>query len=664
MIFSFSTLTSCNTGGATEQTNENAPWIIDRFDDIKVLRYEVPKFETLPLQQKILIYYLSEAALCGRDILFDQNFKYNLAIRRTLEQIYTSYEGDKTAADFVAMEKYLKKIWFANGIHHHYSNDKFRAEFSREWFEQTLDKYVQELPIEKALLCDIIFNPDLYASRLNQTDGVDMVTESACNYYEGVTMKEVEDFYAAMVDPKDPHPISYGLNSKLMKDADGKIVEKVWHLGGMYSDAIQQIVFWLEKARSVAEEPQKSIIDALINYYRTGDLREFDRYNVLWVSDNSSNVDFVNGFIENYGDPMGFKSSWESTVNFVDSAACHRTKIISENAQWFEDNSPINPSFRKKEVKGVSAKVITVAMLGGDCFPATPIGINLPNADWIRKEYGSKSVTIDNITYAYDKAAQGNGFNEEFMLREEDRTRIKEYGKLGDDLHTDLHECLGHGSGQLAPGVTGGELKSYSSTLEEARADLFALYYLGDEKLVELGLIPSLDVAKSQYATYIMNGMMTQLSRIEPGKNVEESHMRNRKLIAEWCYEQGKDAKVIEWVVENGKRYIVVNDFDALRELFGKLLYEVQRIKSEGDYEAGRKLVEDYAVKVDPELHKEVLDRYAQLGIEPYSGFVNPSYELVEKEGEIVDVKINYNYNFVEQMLQYSKEYSFLPTLN
>ena len=668
MTLSLSIFSACrNEAPDTEATaTEPAPWIIDRFDDIKVLRYEVPGFEELPLQQKVLIYYLAQATKAGRDILFDQNFKYNLTVRRALETIYNKYDGDRSAAEFVAMEKYLKKVWFANGIHHHYSNDKFRPEFSRAWFEQMLAKYIdqQSLPIESDLLCDVIFDPTLYAKRLEQTDGLDLVAESACNYYEGVTMKEVEEFYAAMRDENDPTPISYGLNSKLVKGKDGKIVEQTWKLGGMYSAAIEQIVYWLEKAAQVAEEPQKSTINTLVNYYRTGNLREFDRYNILWVGDNESNVDFVNGFIEDYGDPMGRKASWEGTVNFIDSTACRRTQILSANAQWFEDNAPIDPKFRKKEVKGVSAKVITVAMLGGDCFPSTPIGINLPNADWIRKEYGSKSVTIDNITYAYDKAAQGNGFNEEFMLRTEDRERIAQYGKLSDDLHTDLHECLGHGSGQLAEGVKGGELKSYTSTLEETRADLFGLYYLGDPKMVEIGLIPSLDVAKAQYADYIMNGMMTQFSRIELGKNVEEAHMRNRKLIAEWCYEKGKKDNVIEWVKQDGKSYIVVNDFDALRRLFGELLKEVQRIKSTGDYEAGRKLVEDYAVKIDYDLHKEVLERYAKLNLEPYSGFVNPDYELVEKDGEIVDVKIVYKSDFTEQMLHYSTEWSFLPSIN
>ena len=668
MTLSLSIFNACrNEAPEVEATaTEPAPWIIDRFDDIKVLRYEVPGFEELPLQQKVLIYYLAQATKAGRDILFDQNFKYNLTVRRALETIYNKYDGDRSAAEFVAMEKYLKKVWFANGIHHHYSNDKFRPEFSRAWFEQMLTKYIdqQSLPIESDLLCDVIFDPTLYAKRLEQTDGKDLVAESACNYYEGVTMKEVEEFYAAMRDENDPTPISYGLNSKLVKGKDGKIVEQTWKLGGMYSAAIEQIVYWLEKAAQVAEEPQKSTINTLVNYYRTGNLREFDRYNILWVGDNESNVDFVNGFIEDYGDPMGRKASWEGTVNFIDSTACRRTQILSANAQWFEDNAPIDPKFRKKEVKGVSAKVITVAMLGGDCFPSTPIGINLPNADWIRKEYGSKSVTIDNITYAYDKAAQGNGFNEEFMLRTEDRERIAQYGKLSDDLHTDLHECLGHGSGQLAEGVKGGELKSYTSTLEETRADLFGLYYLGDPKMVEIGLIPSLDVAKAQYADYIMNGMMTQFSRIELGKNVEEAHMRNRKLIAEWCYEKGKKDNVIEWVKQDGKSYIVVNDFDALRRLFGELLKEVQRIKSTGDYEAGRKLVEDYAVKIDYDLHKEVLERYAKLNLEPYSGFVNPDYELVEKDGEIVDVKIVYKSDFTEQMLHYSTEWSFLPSIN
>lgn len=649
------------------QEEPAAPWIVDRFDDIKVIRYEVPGFERLTLDEKLLVYYLGEAAKCGRDILYDQNFKYNLIIRRTLESLYENYAGDRKSAEWKAMEKYLKKMWFANGIHHHYSNDKFVPEFSESWFREAVatlaaDKRPDAERLE--VICGAIFNPELYPTRLNQSDGVDMLLASSSNYYEGVTQAEAEKFYAEMADPKDPEPISYGLNSRLVKDADGVIREHVWKVGGLYSPAIERIVYWLTKAQEVAAEPQRSTIAALINYYSTGDLREFDRYNVQWVRDTVSKVDFVNGFIEDYGDPLGRKASWEANVNFLDEEACRRTKIIFENAQWFEDNSPVDPRYKKKKVKGVSAKVITVAMLGGDCYPATPIGINLPNADWIRKEHGSKSVTIDNITYAYDRAAQGNGFMEEFMLRPEDRERIERYGKLADDLHTDIHECLGHGSGQMAEGVSSTALRSYSSTLEEARADLFGLYYLGDPKLVELGLIPTLDVAWAQYADYIMNGMMTQLSRVELGKNVEEAHMRNRKLIAEWCYEHGKADNVIEWITRDGKRYIVVNDFEKLRALFGELLREIQRIKSEGDYEAGRKIVEQYAVQVDPELHKEVRERYYALGIEPYGGFVNPEYKLVEKDGQVVDVVVEYPANYVEQMLRYSRDYSYLPDLN
>ncbi len=664
MTFIIPALTSC--GGSKGE----APWIVDRFDDIKVIRYEVPGFEQLPLEEKELIYYLSEAAKCGRDILFDQNCPVNLPVRRTLEVVYENYQGDRTSAEWLALEKYLKKVWFANGIHHHYSNDKFVPEFTEGYLLDVIETIPEEkfgsLNPLRGDVCRAIFDPALYKTRLNQKAGDDLLLTSSSNYYHNVSQAEAEAFYAgvAAADAGNPEPVSYGLNSQLVKDDTGRIYERVWKLGGMYSPAIEKIVYWLEKAQAVAAEPQKTNIEALISYYKTGDLKEFDRYNIGWVKDTVSNVDFVNGFIEDYGDPLGRKASWEANVNFMDTEACHRTEIISDNAQWFEDHSPVAEAYRKPVVKGVSAKVITVAMLGGDCYPATPIGINLPNADWIRKEYGSKSVTIDNITYAYDMAAHGNGFNEEFVLRAEDRERMDKYGKLADDLHTDLHECLGHGSGQLAPGVKGGELKSYGSTLEEARADLFGLYYLGDPKLVELGLIPSLDVAKAGYAKYILNGMMTQLARIEPGKNVEESHMRNRKLICEWCYERGKADNVIEMVTENDKTYAVVNDFDKLRELFGEMLREVQRIKSEGDYEAGHKLVEQYAVTVDPQLHKEVRDRYYALNIEPYGGFVNPEYELVEKDGKIVDVKISYPANYVEQMLGYAKDYSFLPNIN
>ena len=666
MTCAISALTSCgDTAGA------DAPWIVDRFDDIKVIRYEVPGFDELPLREKELIYYLAEAAKSGRDILYDQNCRMNLPVRRTLEVVYENYTGDRTAAEWKALEKYLKKVWFANGIHHHYSNDKFRPEFTEGYLLDVIETIPEErfgeLNALRGDVCRAIFDPTLYPTRLNQTDGEDLLLTSSSNYYSGVNQAEAEAFYAGMAAAagNDPEPVSYGLNSQLVKDpASGTLSERTWRVGGMYSPAIERVVYWLEKAGSVAEGPQKENIAALISYYKSGDLKEFDRYNIGWVRDTVSNVDFVNGFIETYGDPLGYKASWEANVNFIDSTACHRTEVISSNAQWFEDHSPVNPAYRKKEVKGVSAKVITVAMLGGDCYPATPIGINLPNADWIRKEHGSKSVTIDNITYAYDRAAHGNGFDEEFVLRAEDRERMDRYGKLADDLHTDLHECLGHGSGQLAPGVTGTELRSYGSTLEEARADLFGLYYLGDPKMVELGLVPSFDVAKAGYANYILNGLMTQLARIEPGKNVEESHMRNRKLIAEWCYERGKSDNVIEWVKQDGKTYVVVNDFEKLRSLFGELLCEMQRIKSEGDYEAGRDLVERYGVKVDPTLHAEVRKRYAALGIEPYGGFVNPEYELVEQDGKIVDVKISYPNNYVEQMLGYSRDYSFLPNVN
>ncbi|MBP3356333.1 MAG: dihydrofolate reductase [Rikenellaceae bacterium] len=662
---------SCAGPEGKRQAEEPFRWQIDAFDDIKVLRYRVPGFEEMPLQEKTLIYYLNQAALCGRDILFDQNFKYNLAIRRTLEAAYAGFDGDRTTPEWAAFEKYLKKVWFANGIHHHYSNDKFVPEFSEAYFDELLagvpdDRLPGEWGDRQALMAIVkpaIFDASLYATRLNQRDGDDLLLTSSSNYYEGVSQAEAERYFASMADPDDPRPVSYGLNSKLVKE-NGRLTERVWKVGGMYSPAIERIVYWLEKAAGVAASPQKETIEALAEYYRTGDLRQFDAYNILWVEDTVSRIDFVNGFIENYGDPLGYKASWESNVNYRDDQATQRTWVISGAAQWFEDHSPVDDRYKKKEVKGVSAKVINVAMLGGDCYPATPIGINLPNADWIRKEHGSKSVTIQNITQAYAEAAKGNGLQEEFMLREEDRRRVAEYGLLGDNLHTDLHECLGHGSGQLAPGVKGSELGSYGSTLEETRADLFGLYYLGDPKMAELGLVPGFDVAKAQYASYIMNGLMTQLARIEPGKNVEEAHMRNRKLIAEWCYEQGKADKVIEWVTENGKRYVVVNDFEKLRELFGRMLREVQRIKSEGDFEAGRRLVESYGVKVDPELHAEVLERYASLGIQPYAGFVNPVYTPVLENGEIVDVEIGYTEDYAGQMLDYSENYSFLPSKN
>ncbi len=660
----------CSRGSGNGSASE-FQWQVDRFDDINVLRYQVPDFDSLTPRQKAFVYYLSQAALCGRDILYDQNCKYNLAVRRTLEAIYTTYAGDKTTRDWQAFEKYLKKVWFANGVHHHYSGDKFRPEFGAGYFDTLLAATpADKLGDIRGTLLDtvkrVIFDPTLYPKRVDQTAGVDMVAASACNYYDGVTQREAEAFYAAQVDTTDRQPISYGLNSQLIKDKSGRLVERVWSAEGMYGAAIREIVRWLERAAAVADTPeQEAYTRTLIDYYRTGDLRLFDRYNVAWVQDTRSRVDYVNGFIENYGDPLGYKASWESTVNFKNLEATKTTQIIGENAQWFEDHSPIDPQYRKPEVKGVSAKVITVAMLGGDCYPATPIGINLPNADWIRRDHGSKSVTIANITAAYDAAAAGNGFSEEFILRPEDRALRAQWGTVGNNLHTDLHECLGHASGQLAEGVRGDELKNYGSTLEEARADLFALYYMNDPKLVELGVIPTLDVARAEYNNYMMNGLMTQLTRIEPGKTIEEAHMRNRALIAGWVYERGRADRVVEFVAEGGKTYVVVNDYDKLRGLFGELLREIQRIKSEGDYAAGRELVERYGVQVDPKLHAEVLERYAALNIAPYSGFVNPVYiPQLDDAGNITDVRIEYPTDYTAQMLEYSQNYSFLPNRN
>ncbi len=652
--------------GSVEQdtkTAETFQWQIDTFDDIKVLRYKVNGFENLPLEKKNLVYYLSQAALPGRDILFDQNFKYNLPLRKTLEASYTSDKGDKQSAEFLEFEKYLKKIWFANGVHHHYSNDKFSANFSAEYFDTLLAATpADKLPNAEMIdtLKKVIFDPAYYAKRVNQNEGEDLVLTSAVNFYEGVTEAEVEAYYASISDPNDNQPISYGLNTKVVKE-NGKVVEKPWMVGGMYSKPIEETIVWLEKAAAVAEnDKQRETIEALIKHYQTGSLEDYDTFNVKWVEDNGGEVDFVNGFTETYTDPLGRKATWESLVNFKDIEATKRTQIISDNAGWFEKHSPISEEFKKEEVKGVSAKVITCAMLGGDCYPTTPIGINLPNADWIRRDHGSKSVTIANITEAYGEAAKGNGFGEEFIIDETERAIAKKWGSLAGDLHTDLHECLGHGSGKLAPGTKGDELKNYGSALEEARADLFALYYIADPKMIELGIIPDADVAKAGYYNAIMNGALTQNTRIELGKNLEQAHMRDRALIANWAIEMGKDGNVVELANIDGKTYVKINDYAKLRDIFGKQLHEIQRIKSEGDYAAGKKLIETYAVKLDQDLHKEILDRYASLKVAPYSGFVNPVYEVVEKDGEIVDINVTYNQSYAEQMLEYSSKYSFL----
>ena len=670
----FALLTACSGSKTTTAEADKFDYTVEQFADLQILRYRVPGFENLSLQQKELVYYLTEAALQGRDILFDQNGKYNLRIRRTLEAVYTGYKGDKNTPDFKAMEVYLKRVWFSNGIHHHYGSEKFVPGFAPEFFkEAVLSVDTSTLPLAEGQtaeqLCDelfpVIFDPAVMPKRVNQAAREDLVLTSACNYYDGVTQKEAEDFYNAMKDPKDETPVSYGLNSRLVKE-NGKIQEKIWKVGGLYGQAIDKIVYWLKKAEGVAENPeQKAVIAELIKFYETGDLKTFDEYAILWVKDLNSLVDFVNGFTESYGDPLGMKASWESLVNFKDMEATHRTEIISGNAQWFEDHSPVDKQFKKDEVKGVSAKVITAAILAGDLYPATAIGINLPNSNWIRSHHGSKSVTIGNITDAYNKAAHGNGFNEEFVYSDAELQLIDKYADLTGELHTDLHECLGHGSGKLLPGVDPDALKAYGSTIEEARADLFGLYYVADPKLVELGLTPNEDAYKAEYYTYLMNGLMTQLVRIEPGNNVEEAHMRNRQLIARWVFEKGAADKVVELVKKDGKTYVVVNDYEKLRELFGELLSEIQRIKSTGDYQSAHDLVESYAVKVDPALHAEVLERYKKLNLAPYKGFVNPKYEaVVDAAGKITDVKVTYDEGYAEQMLRYSKDYSNLPSIN
>ena len=662
--FRVATIAAAICTGATlssmAKNNDDFNYVVDRFADLQVLRYKVPDFENLSLRQKMLVYYLTEAALNGRDILWDQNGKHNLAIRGMLENVYTDYRGKRDDKEFRAFEKYLKQVWFGNGIHHHYSTDKFVPEFSRTW----LETHVAELPVGKrptnaGELMEVIFNPGVMAKRVNQAEGQDLIVTSANNLYDGVTQQEVEDYYAAVKDTTLAEPPSYGLNARVVKK-NGKVQEEVYKIGGLYDSAIRRIVENLNKAAEYAESPaQKAVIEKLVEFYTTGDLRAFDDYSILWVEDTASKVDFINGFIESYGDPLGMTGAWEGMVNFKNDKASHRTEVISDNAQWFEDHSPVDPRFRKEKVKGVSAKVITAAILAGDAYPSTPIGINLPNANWIRAAHGSKSVTIENITQAYDEASQGNGFNEEFIDDAATRKLVEDYLFVTDNLHTDLHECLGHGSGRLLPGVDPDALKAHGSSLEEARADLFALYYLADPKLVELGLLDSPDAYKAQYYHYMLNGLLTQLMRIEPGKDVEEAHMRNRKLIAEWALEKGAPDKVVELVKKDGKTFVHINDYEALRSLFGQLLGEIQRVRSEGDYEAGRDLIERYAVKVDPVLHKEVLDRYATLDIAPYKGFVNPVYTLVKDEnGNTVDVKVDYGEGYADQMLRYSRDYS------
>lgn len=655
-------MSSCSNTNAAPADDFN--YQVDRFADIEVLRYKVPDFDSLSLQQKCLVYYLTEAALWGRDILWDQNYRHNLAIRDLLENIYQNYSGDRNSADYKNFEKYLKQVWFANGIHHHYSNDKFTPAFSREFFNEQVAALPEgTVPENIAELTEVIFSPTLAAKKVNLAAGQDLVVTSCNNFYaDGITQAEVESFYDRMknaaIAANDTTPISYGLNSRMEK-RDGKLYEQTYKIGGLYSDAIEEIVRNLRKATKYAENPQQlEVIETLIDYYTTGDLRTYDDYSIKWAKDTLSQVDFINGFIETYGDPVDLKGSWESIVNFKDFEASKRTEALSSNAQWFEDNSPVNPLYKKDNVKGVSAKVITAAILAGDSYPATPIGINLPNSRWIRRDHGSKSVTLANITNAYEMAAKGSGFNEEFVIDEETLNLINNYLAYTDELHTDLHECLGHASGRLLPGVAEDALRAHGSAIEETRADLFALYYLADPKMIEIGLIDNPEAYKAEYYKYILNGMMTQLMRIEPGKDIEEAHMRNRKLIAEWVYEHGKADNVIELVKKDGKTFIKINDYEALRGLFGQLLAEIQRICSTGDYDAACNLIETYAVKVDPELHNEVLERSKKLNMAEYKGFVNPVYTPVfDDKNNITDIKVSYDEGYIDQMLRYGKQY-------
>ncbi len=663
--------------GNVEVTTDDFVYNDERFADLEMLRYKVEGFDSLTLKQKTFVYYLSEAALYGRDILFDQNGKYNLRIMRTLEAVYTDYKGDRTTDEFKALEVYLKRVWFSAGIHHHYGSEKFVPEFSEKYFREAVKSVdVAKLPLEEGQTVDqlldvispVIFDPAVMPKRVNLAEGEDLLLTSAMNYYDGVTQGEAEEFYAAKrKEYADKNPIMFGMNSRLVKTADGKVEERLWTTEGLYGEALKKIVYYLEKALPYAEDKQQEdVIKKLVEFYKSGCLETFDDYAVLWVQNTEPLVDFVNGFTESYGDPLGMKASWESIVNFKDVEATKRTIIMSDSAQWFEDNSPVDSIFKKEKVKGVTAKVITAAILGGDLYPSTAIGINLPNSDWVRRDYGSKSVTIGNLTDAYNKAAAASGGSRgEFAYSQVEIDLMKKYGDLTGDLHTDLHECLGHGSGKLLPGVDSEALKAYGSTIEEARADLFALYYLADPKMIELGLVPDAEAYKSEYYSYMLNGLLTQLVRINLGNNIEEAHMRNRALIARWAYEQGKEDNVVEMVKHDGKTYVKINDYVKLRGLFARLLAEIQRIKSTGDFAAAQQLVENYGVKIDQELHKEVLDRYSKLNLAPYKGFINPVYTAVkDADGNITDVTIDYTEGYADQMLRYSKDYRTLPNVN